>query len=142
MSYELALVDTNIVSYLFRGDTRAQGYKEIISRFRFLGISFQTLAELRYWAHSANWGRRRRADLSLHLQQYDLILCDERTCDLWSVVKAQRAAVGRPIHPEDAWIAATALDLDCPLITHNPADFSAIPGLRVITDLADPSPFQ
>lgn len=135
----MALLDTNIVSYIFRGDSRAQGYKDILSQFRFLAISFQTLAELNYWARSANWGRRRRADLALHLQQYDVILCDERTCDLWSLVKAERAALGRPIHPEDAWIAATALDLDCPLITHNTADFLAIPSLQVITDLGNSS---
>ena len=99
-----------------------------------MAIAFQTLAELQYWAQKNNWGRRRRADLSLHLERYDIVLCDERTCSLWAHVKAERDTRGRPIHPEDAWIAAVALDLGCPLITHDAGDFADIPGLRVISE--------
>lgn len=39
-----------------------------------------------------------------------------------------RAAAG------DAWIAATALLLDVPLITHNGAHFTGIDGLTIISE--------
>ena len=40
-----AIVDTDVVSMLFKGDTRAQAYRPHITD-RLLGISFMTLAEL------------------------------------------------------------------------------------------------
>jgi predicted nucleic acid-binding protein len=41
---------------------------------------------------------------------------------------------GRPVAPADAWIAATALILDVPLITPNGAHYTGIDGLRVISE--------
>jgi predicted nucleic acid-binding protein len=35
--------------------------------------------------------------------------------------------------PKDAWIAATALELDAPLATNNRSDFERIPKLRLLT---------
>ena len=40
---------------------------------------------------------------------------------------------GRPFVTADAWIAATALELDLALVTHNPADFAALENLRLVT---------
>jgi predicted nucleic acid-binding protein len=41
---------------------------------------------------------------------------------------------GRPIVAADAWIAATALYLGAPLITHNKTDFVGVDGLAVISE--------
>jgi predicted nucleic acid-binding protein len=38
------------------------------------------------------------------------------------------------VQPADAWIAATALLHDLPLITHNRWDFEDIRGLNVISE--------
>jgi len=40
---------------------------------------------------------------------------------------------GRRIEVADAWIAATALLFDLPLVTHNPIDFTGVAGLQTIT---------
>ena len=45
-----------------------------------------------------------------------------------------RAIKGHPINAGDAWIAATALRHDLPLVTHNRSDFEHIPGLAVISE--------
>jgi predicted nucleic acid-binding protein len=37
---------------------------------------------------------------------------------------------GRPIETADAWVAATALVFDAPLLTHDKADYIGVPGLR------------
>jgi predicted nucleic acid-binding protein len=37
---------------------------------------------------------------------------------------------GRRIETADAWIAATALLYDAPLLTHNEADYLGVPGLQ------------
>jgi predicted nucleic acid-binding protein len=38
--------------------------------------------------------------------------------------------IGRPISVGDAWIAATALAYNAPLVTHNPDDFLNVPNLQ------------
>jgi tRNA(fMet)-specific endonuclease VapC len=37
---------------------------------------------------------------------------------------------GRRIETADAWIAATALLYNAPLLTHNKSDYLGVPGLR------------
>jgi predicted nucleic acid-binding protein len=48
------------------------------------------------------------------------------------VVGARRR--GRVIQAADAWIAATALLLRVPLVTHNASNFAGISGLTVISE--------
>jgi predicted nucleic acid-binding protein len=54
-------------------------------------------------------------------------------------VRAAGRSAGRPIERQDAWIAATALYLDLPLVTHNARHFASVPGLQLITE-PDPAP--
>jgi predicted nucleic acid-binding protein len=58
-----AVVDTDVVSMLFKGDTRAVAFQPHITG-RLLGISFMTLAELERWPLERNWGQRRKLDLA------------------------------------------------------------------------------
>jgi tRNA(fMet)-specific endonuclease VapC len=130
---KIALIDTNVVSYLFRRDTRASRYVPILLPFESCLISFQTAAELEFWTLKHNWGTKRRADLAYFLEAYDVIYPDESVCKLWASVRKGQESKGTPIHPEDAWIAATALAVGCPLVTHNVNDFRGIDGLDVLT---------
>ena len=41
-------------------------------------------------------------------------------------------AAGRRIEVADAWIAATALPYEVPLVTSNPVDYADVPGLRLL----------
>jgi len=50
----------------------------------------------------------------------------------WGEVRFVRRR--QPISPEDAWIAAVALQQGCPLVTHNAKDFHGIPDLAIITE--------
>jgi tRNA(fMet)-specific endonuclease VapC len=45
----IVLLDTKVVSYLFKGDTRATTYAPLLEGHR-LAISFMTVAELFEWA--------------------------------------------------------------------------------------------
>ena len=42
-------------------------------------------------------------------------------------------AVGRRIECADAWIAATALLYDAPLVTHNRAYYLGVPGIILVS---------
>jgi hypothetical protein len=54
-----AIVDTDVVSMMFKGDSRAHNYRAHMMG-RLLGISFMTLAELDRWSLDQNWGRAMR----------------------------------------------------------------------------------
>ncbi len=127
------LLDTNIVSYLFKDDTRAERYAPHL-RNRELAIAIMTVAELFQWAAMRGWGEARVARLEQHLERYTILPVDMATCRQWAAVRATRSAAGMPIAPQDAWIAATARRYRVPLVTHNPADFRQIADLTVITE--------
>ena len=42
-------------------------------------------------------------------------------------------ALGDKVHDGDRWIAATAVRLDCPLVSHDDV-FKRVPGLTLLTD--------
>ena len=126
----MVVVDTNVVSFLFGRDSRGYFYLEHIRGHRAL-ISFQTLEELWYGAYSGGWGDRRKNDLARHLEQYEVIWPNPEIVDLCARLRSERKEAGRELQEADAWIAATAVSLDCPLASHD-RDFSSIPGLQLI----------
>ena len=127
------LLDTNIVSYLFKRDSRAMLYDPHLLH-RELAIAMMTVAELLQWAAVRRWGTARVQQLETLLQRYTILPVDLDVCRAWAVVRASRSAIGHPISPQDAWIAATALRYQLPLVTHNPDDFQQIAGLSIITE--------
>jgi predicted nucleic acid-binding protein len=127
-----AVVDTDVVSFLFKQDTRGIPYAQHLAGVTPL-VSFMTLAELDYWALSARWGSARRQQMERFLQQFTIVLSDRDLCQRWADVYYACRRAGRPIQTSDAWIAATALHFGAPLLTHNRADFAAVPGLTVVS---------
>jgi tRNA(fMet)-specific endonuclease VapC len=127
------LLDTNIVSYLFKQDTRAALYAPHLLD-RELAIAMMTVAELFQWAAIRSWGKPRVMRLEQLLESYTILPVDIDLCRQWAEIRATRSRVGLPISPQDAWIAATALRYNLTLVTHNPDDFQNIPGLTLITE--------
>lgn len=126
----MIVLDTDVVSYIFNRDHRAAYYLERM-RGRRPFISFQTLEEAWFGAHRKNWGERRREELAGHLAQYEIAWADGPLVDISVGLRIDRERVGRALNTADAWIAATAIRLSCPLTTHD-RDFSSIDGLEVI----------
>jgi predicted nucleic acid-binding protein len=132
----LVVVDTDVVSFRFKKDSRARLYKRhLIGRDPV--IAFMTLAELHAWALERRWGAARQAELVRHLRQYEVYHEDDALCRLWAEVWTRARRKGTPMQVADSWIAATALALDVPLVTHNPADFEGVSGLSVLSAATD-----
>lgn len=132
-SHDVIVVDTDVVSFIFKGDTRGTLYEPYLDRS--LGIiAAQTRAELERWALLHNWGARRHSQLRLYLKGYLFAEVDEAICMKWAEVKVNAQRIGRSISGADAWVAATALAYAVPLVTHNPNDFKNVPGLTIITE--------
>ena len=49
----------------------------------------------------------------------------------WAEVMVMAQGAGRRIEVADAWIAATALLYDAPLVTNNPSDYSGVAGIKL-----------
>ena len=127
------VVDTDVVSFLFKRDTRAQSYRRHLLG-QTLYISFMSVAELRRWALVSKWGAGKIAQLDRYLQRFNIMMVDLPLCDQWAEVMDMTHKSGHPMNSADAWIAATCIALGCPVITHNAADFQGVRGLTVISE--------
>lgn len=125
------IIDTDVISYLFRGDTRADEFRLAISG-RIAAVSFMTVAELDRWVIERQWGNARIANLARYLEAFAIVIVDRDMCRTWARIMADAKRDGRPILTADAWIAATALTLNVPLVTHNRDDYASIRGLTLI----------
>ncbi|MDQ3062841.1 MAG: type II toxin-antitoxin system VapC family toxin [Acidobacteriota bacterium] len=128
------VVDTDVVSYLEKNDTRIKIYeKHLFNETKF--ISFMTLAELRRWMLERNWSEKRRAKFENFISDnYGVIFADDRLCEIWAEIKSDAKKKGRPIDTADAWVAAVALMFDIPLVTHNRKHFENVQGLKIISE--------
>ena len=126
----MIVLDTSVVSLLFRGDPRSGFYLGHMTDERAV-IAFQTVEEIWYGAFKAGWGSRRSNELALHLALYEVVWPDEETADISANLRVEREKTGRRLNTADAWIAATALRLSCPLASED-GDFEGIPSLNLI----------
>jgi len=110
-------VDTDVVSYLFKHDCRAEVYRPHLTG-RLLVASFMTVAELDRWALERDWGEARRARMEQHLRNFVVYPFNRSLCLRWAEAADSARRHGRPIGVADAWIAATALEHDLPLVTN------------------------
>lgn len=127
-----AVVDTDVVSFLFKNDSRAQLYLPLM-RNRDLLVSFMTEAELEQWILLAKWGVDRVRRFRIFMTGFASVPSSRDLILQWAGVMVAARANGRRIEAADAWIAATALLYDAALITHNPKDYLGVPNLRVLS---------
>lgn len=128
------VVDTSVVSILFTPQKRPPeqvDYYQTATTGRELIISFQTVEELLFWAYSNNWGEKRYSNLLKHIREYNIIESDVKLSEISASLRSQQRKVGHTLNSGDAWIAATALLMDCPLVTDD-SDFQGIPDLEII----------
>jgi tRNA(fMet)-specific endonuclease VapC len=127
------LVDTDVLSFLLKDDTRASFFKPYLIH-KSLAVSFVTVAELYYWAYVRAWGHSRIIELETRIKNYLVLPYDYSLCQRWAKTRAECEAKGFPIHDDnDCWIASTALAYDCALATNNGRHFKYIDGLTLIS---------
>jgi tRNA(fMet)-specific endonuclease VapC len=126
------VVDTDVASYLFNWHSLEQNYANALHGSELI-LSFMSVAELRMGAISAGWGARRRLLLEQSMRGFELFYADNDLCTVWARIRADARAMGRPMSPQDAWIAATALALDAPLATNNRRDYEHVRSLQLLS---------
>lgn len=134
----MILLDTNIVSFLFKRDSRTNDYAPHLDE-QLWAISLMTVAELYQWAFVRTWSSHRLAQLEMWIaRNFTVLPNDAETSRLWGQIVTECRTKGRPISAQDAWIAASALQHGLTLVTHNPSDFEAISTLAIITEATQP----
>lgn len=129
---EIVVVNTDVVSFLFKKDSRAVSYAAHLAGKDMI-ISFMTVAELWQWASQKNWGETKRRRLSEHIQDFTILHSDDDLCLKWAEVVESGRRNGRPIDTADAWIAATALLHKVPIVTHNRKHYAGVDGLTIVS---------
>ena len=127
-----AVVDTDVVSFLFKNHPFAPAYQAILAG-RPLVVSLITVAEIEYGMEAKNWGAARRDLMPRFLTRFAPLLPDTETARVWARIKSACEKKGRPITFADAWIAAAALQLNVPLVTHNASDYRGVDKLTILT---------
>lgn len=133
MSVGKVILDTNVVSYLMKGGDLGQVYEPHV-KGKLTSIAFVTVGEMFYGAECANWGNKKRKQLETVLRNFVVIPYDHEIARCYGRIASERKRSGRPISPNDAWIAACAVRHGVPLITHNLKDFAGIVALEIITE--------
>lgn len=128
------LVDTDVLSFLLKEDTRGDFFKPYLLH-KSVAVSFITVAELYYWAYVKKWGQARIASMETRLKNYVVLPYDYSLCQQWAKVRAECEADGHPIsdHDNDCWIASTAVTYDCALATNNVKHFKYVRNLELIS---------
>jgi tRNA(fMet)-specific endonuclease VapC len=126
------VVDTDVLSYLFKNNPTGLLYQSEVDG-RSVSISFMTVAELELWAIQCHWGEHRLLRLRLYLGQFTVVESNPDLCLKWAEVMNAARATGHRIESADAWVAATALIHNFPLVTHNRKDYLGVPGLTLIS---------
>jgi tRNA(fMet)-specific endonuclease VapC len=139
MSDARIILDTNIVSYLMKGGPLAEAYAPHVQG-HLPAISFITVGEMYFGAENRNWGDKRRKKLETALRNFVVIPYDHEIARCYGRLMAERKRNGKPISPNDAWIAACAARHAVPLVTHNARDFDGITSLEVITERMEGEP--
>lgn len=133
MSGSKVILDTCIVSYLMKDRPEGRLYAPHVEG-KLLAISFITVGELYFGAEKDRWGVQKRHQLETTLRNFVVIPYDHEIARCYGRLVAERQRIGKPIAPNDAWIAACTVRHSTPLITHNPKDFIGISGLNIVTE--------
>jgi len=88
-----------------------------------------TEAELEQWALQSNWHEKRIEWLRIFLARFAIVPSSRDLVLKWAEVMVTARRAGRHLKTADAWIAATAVLYDAPLITHNANDYLGVTAL-------------
>lgn len=126
-----AVVDTNILSDLFRGDP---AIRDFLRGFESIYVPSIVLGELLFGFVLGCRGteNRRRLDLFLSQRSVELLSVSPYMAEYYAVLMAALRRNGTPLPMNDVWIAAAACAEKVPLISRD-RHFTKIDGLQLIT---------
>jgi tRNA(fMet)-specific endonuclease VapC len=126
------LLDTDICIYLIKKRPEKVLRKFLKLKPGDVCISSVTLSELWYGVEKSLQTDRNRAALEEFLVPLDIAEYGAEAAEHYGRVRADLERKGKPIGGNDLLIAAHALALGVPVVTHNVREFSRVAGLKVV----------
>jgi len=123
------LLDTNIVSYLLKGQVPAAQLRYNEAKADSLAVSSITEAEVFYGIANRPGATRLRAAAESFFATATVLSWDSAAARAYGQLRADQERKGRPLSVEDLMIAAHALALGLTLVTHDQV-FSFVDGLK------------
>jgi tRNA(fMet)-specific endonuclease VapC len=129
----MLILDTNTISYYFRGDAEVVTQMQSRQPADF-GVPAIVEYELRYGLLRlpAEAAAPRLAALTQLLWPMQLLPFDRECAEHAATIRATLEAAGTPIGPHDTLIAATALRHQGTLVTRNVREFSRVKNLQFV----------
>ena len=126
------LVDTNILGYFARNSSAALQTRMLAAlKKQEVAISAITRAETRFGQALLQPEDKRRRTIDLLLNELPVLPWTLEAADRYGEIAAHLQQTGQPIGDMDTQIAAHALALGLPLVTHNTRHFKRVPGLKI-----------
>jgi tRNA(fMet)-specific endonuclease VapC len=124
------LLDTNTcVQYLRKGSTSPVSAKLASVQRGDVVLCTVVLAELLYGVLRSRDVAKNLADVRNFVAGFSSLDFDAKAAEEYAKIRADLAAKGTPIGPNDLMIAAIALAHSLTLVTHNTSEFSRVTGL-------------
>ena len=123
------MLDTDTCSFAIRGGNDLLR-KRIQRNAERLCVSAVTVAELRFGARKRGSPRIENA-VGFFLELVDVVPWDEEAAGRYAEIRVALESAGTPIGNMDMLIAASALAVGCPVITHNTDHFGRVAGLAI-----------
>ncbi len=129
----MLVLDSNTISYYFRGDPQVVPRLQALRPIDF-GVSAIVEYELRYGLLRLpnDVAAPRLAALAQLLRPMQLLPFDSECATHAARIRVELEAAGTPIGPHDTLIAATALRHQATLVTRNVREFSRVLGLQCL----------
>ena len=129
----MLVLDTNTISYYFRGDPRVTPRMQAASPAN-LNVPAVVEYELRYGLLRLppEAATPRLAALAQLLRPMRILPFDADCAAQAARIRVDLEAAGAPIGPHDTQIAATALRYRAMLVTSNTREFARVPGLHCL----------
>ena len=123
------MLDTNICIYAMK---RRRGFYARLP-LQDCGVSIVVLGELEFGAHGSDRSAQSFAAIHDFAASVQVVELDALVAREYGRLRAHLRSIGKPISPNDMWIAAHALARGVPLVTHNLSEFRRVPDLAVET---------
>ena len=130
----MLILDSNTISYYFRGDPHVVPRLQALSPAD-IGVPAIVEYELRYGLLrlQPEAAAPRLAALSALLRPIQILPFDSECATYAARIRADLEAVGTPIGPHDLLIAATALRHQATLVTRNLREFARVQNLQCLS---------
>ena len=126
------VLDTSVASLMYDASSLYASYDGHVQN-AVVYVGFQTVAEMRYGALKKSWGAARRHNLEAFLASMSVVGCSDKLAHSRAQIMYVAQRAGRRLESGDACIAATALLLNVPLLTHdNDFDAQACPSITIV----------